>query len=233
VLPHFTTIKRVALDFLFPQKCLGCGNEGELICRLCQNKLPRIHPPICPRCGKSQASGILCSNCINLNGNMDAIRSPFKFEGIIREAIHQYKYQNLRSLTELFGLLLKDYWMKDPLPVELIIPVPLHPRRYKQRGYNQSALLAYELGKIFHLPLLPSGLTRVKYILPQAQTKSVQERRNNLEHAFVSRDAAVAGKQIVLIDDVATSGATLEACAEALKIAGAKSVWGLVLAREL
>ncbi len=233
MLPHLITIKRAALDLFFPQRCLGCGREGELICRPCRNKLPRIHPPICPRCGKPQASGILCSACINFNSYLDAIRSPFKFEGVMREAIHQYKYQNLRSLTNLFGLLVKDYWMKDPLPVELIIPVPLHPSRSKERGYNQSALLAIEFGKIFHFPVLPSALTRVKYVMPQTQTKSVEERRLNLKQAFVNRDSVVAGKQILLIDDVTTSGATLESCAEALKTAGAKCVRALVLAREL
>jgi ComF family protein len=233
VLPQLTTIKRAALDFLFPQKCLGCGNEGELICRPCRDIMPRIHPPICPRCGKPQASGILCPNCINWKYNIDAIRSPFKFEGIIREAIHQYKYKNLRSLTGLFGLLLKDFWLKEPFPVELVIPVPLHPRRLKERGYNQSALLASEFGKIFHLPVLPTGLTRVKYILPQTQTKSVEERMENLKNAFLCRDNIIKTKQILLIDDVSTSGATLDSCAEALKTAGAKSVCGIALAREL
>lgn len=233
MLPQLTNIKKAALDFFFPQRCLGCGSEGELICHPCRNKLPRIHPPICPRCGKPQSSGILCPACINLSSSLDGIRSPFKFESVIREAIHQYKYQNLRGLTYLFGLLIKDYWMKDPLPVELIIPVPLHPRRNKERGYNQSALLANEFGKIFHFPVLPNTVTRVKYVLPQAQTRSLEERRNNLKHAFICRDSAVENKQVLLIDDVTTSGATLDACAEALKTAGAKSVWGLVLAREL
>jgi competence protein ComFC len=233
VLPQLKTIKRAALDFLFPQRCLGCGNEGELICQQCRNGLSRIFPPLCPRCGKPQASGILCPACINWQGSIDAIRSPFKFEGVIREAIHQFKYQNLRSLTGLFGLLLKDFWMPDPLPVDLVVPVPLHSRRLKERGYNQSALLASEFGKIFHLPVFPSGLTRTRYIIPQAQTRSVAERRSNMKQAFVCRDSTLAAKQVLLIDDVSTSGATLDACAEALKTAGAKSVWGLVLAREL
>ena len=233
MLPQLTLIKRAALDLLFPQHCLGCGNEGELICRRCRNALPRIHPPLCPKCGKPQASGILCPACISWESSIDSIRSPFKFEGIIREAIHQYKYNNLRSLTGSFGLLLKDYWRKEPLPVDLVVPVPLHPRRLKERGYNQSALLAVEFGKIFHLPVAPSALTRIKYVIPQAQTKSAAERRENLKQAFISRDVSLADKRVLLIDDVSTSGATLDACAEALKTAGSKSVLGLVLAREL
>ena len=123
--------------------------------------------------------------------------------------------------------------MKDPFPVDMVIPVPLHPRRLKERGYNQSALLAFEFGKIFHFPVLPSGLTRIKYLMPQTQTRTVDERRANLKQAFICRDRSIAGKQVLLIDDVSTSGSTLDACAEALKKAGAKSVWGLVLAREL
>ena len=233
MLPQMKILKKAALDLLFPQICLACGSEGELICGNCQKSLPRIYPPICPRCGKPQASGILCPACISKKSHIDAIRSPFKFEGVIREAIHQYKYQNLRSLTGLFGKLLKDYWMQNPLPVELVIPVPLHPRRFKERGYNQAAILAAEFGNIFHFKVLPSGLTRIKYVISQTQTKSVEERRENLKQAFVCRDSALTGKEVMLIDDVSTSGATLNACAEALKTAGARTVWGLVLAQEL
>jgi ComF family protein len=233
VLPRLDYFKRAALDFLFPQKCLGCGEEGELICRKCLKSLPRILPPLCPRCGKPQSSGILCSGCVNWQTAITGIRSPFKFEGTLRQAVHQLKYKNLRSLSRPLAGLLSDYLQSNPLPGQVLVPVPLHPRRYKERGYNQSALLARELGKLIGLPVVEDCLARKKYILPQAQTKSVEERRYNVNKAFTCRSSAVQNKYVVLIDDVATSGATLDACAAALKSSGSLSVWGLVLAREI
>jgi predicted amidophosphoribosyltransferase len=103
----------------------------------------------------------------------------------------------------------------------------------KERGYNQSYLLAQELVKLTNLPLVDDYLMRQKYAQPQARTATVEERRRNVADAFSCRDGRLKGKQVLLIDDVATSGATLDACARALKAAGATSVWGLVLAREI
>jgi ComF family protein len=156
-----------------------------------------------------------------------------KFEGIIRQAVHQLKYKNLRSLSHPLALLLNEYLQNYPLPVQFLVPVPLHPRRLKERGYNQSALLARELSKLIHIPVMDDCLARLKYILPQAQTKSVEERRYNVNKAFHCRSTILQDKNVVLIDDVATSGATLDSCAAALKSSGTLSVWGLVLAREI
>jgi ComF family protein len=126
-----------------------------------------------------------------------------------------------------------DYLTTHNLPAEILIPVPLHPRRLRERGYNQSALLAKELGKLASIPIIENALMRQKYALPQARTLSVEERRVNMAGAFTYRGKTIRDRQVLLIDDVATSAATLDACAVALKQGGAKSVWGLVLAREL
>jgi ComF family protein len=233
VLPRLSYFKRAALDLFFPQRCLGCGDEGELICHKCRKSLPRIMPPVCPKCGKPQSSGILCSECIIWHTNIEGIRSPLRFEGTVREAVHQFKYKNLRSLSLPLAFLLSDYLQNNPLPLQVLVPVPLHPRRLKERGYNQSGLLAHELGRLINVPVVDDCLTRQKYILPQAQTKSVEERRYNVNKAFYCRSSILHNKKVVLVDDVATSGATLDACAEALKSNGTLSVWGLVLAREL
>ena len=112
------------------------------------------------------------------------------------------------------------------------MPVPLHRKRLRERGYNQSSLLAKELGKLANLPVVDDCLIRQRHAPPQARTATVDERRSNVADAFSCRDGRLKGKQVLLIDDVATSGATLDACAPALK-AGATSVWGLVLAREI
>lgn len=151
----------------------------------------------------------------------------------MREAVHQLKYRNLRAIAPLLAHLLRGYLNESPLPGEIIVPVPLHQKRLRERGYNQSFLLARELGKRRGLPVIPDCLIRLRHVLPQARTANVAERRQNVAGAFACRDERLRGKAVLLIDDVATSGATLDACAAALKEAGAVSVWGLVLAREI
>jgi len=189
--------------------------------------------PLCPRCGKPQASGILCPVCVRVQAEVDGIRSPYRFEEVIRKAVHQLKYHNLKALSFCLAGLLADYLQLNPLPGEIIVPVPLHPRRLRERGYNQSSLLARGLGKIINLPVVEDCLVRVKETQPQVKTPNIEERRKNVIDAFMCRDEKLRGKQIILIDDVCTSGATLESCGIALKNKGVISVWGLTLAREI
>ncbi len=223
----------LTLDFLFPKTCLGCGKAGELLCARCRRSLPRIYPPICPRCGRPQASGVLCPSCVRRNSSIDGIRAPFRFGGTVREAVHQFKYKNLRILAKPLARLMCDYLSRDPLPADVLMPVPLRPKRLRDRGYNQSELLAKELSLLVHLPVSTGQLVRCKYTQPQAKTTSVEERQVNMTDAFACVENEMAGKHVLLIDDVSTSAATLDACAAALKSSGAASVWGLVLAREV
>ena len=233
VLPQVTKFKGIALDLLFPQWCVGCGREGDYICRTCRQSLLPITPPVCPRCGRPQPGGVLCPSCVNWQAEIDGIRSPFIFDGVIRRAIHELKYRNLRAMAAPLAKLLHDYLITNPVPGEVLVPVPLHRKRWRERGYNQSSLLARELGKLIGLPVVDDCLVRQQYAPPQARTASVSERKSNVAGAFACRDGRLGGKQVLLIDDVSTSGATLDACAGALKSAGAASVWGLVLATEI
>jgi ComF family protein len=123
--------------------------------------------------------------------------------------------------------------MRNALSADIIVPVPLHPQRLKERGYNQSFLLALELGRLTSLKVVNNVLIRNLNTPPQAKTANVAARRQHMTTAFFSRGDTLKGKRILLIDDVATSGATLNGCAVALKKAGADSVWGLTLAREV
>ncbi len=233
VLPQAAKLGGMALNLFFPQWCIGCGQEGDVICYSCRSSLPRVMPPLCPRCGRPQPSGILCSGCVGWRAEIDGIRSPFRFDGVMRQAIHQLKYRNLKALAAPLAQLLKDYLITSPVPGEVLVPVPLHQKRLRERGYNQSSLLAKELGKPTNLPVVDDYLIRQRPTSPQARTSTVDERQSNVADAFTCRDQRLRNKQVLLIDDVATSGATLNACATALKAAGAISVWGLVLAREI
>ena len=165
--------------------------------------------------------------------DIDGICSPFRFDGAVRQAIHQLKYRNVKALAAPLAQLMGEYLMRSPLPVEVLVPVPLHPRRLRQRGYNQASLLARELAKIGLIPLVEGVLIRLHDTPAQTRTQSAEERQNNVARAFFCRGREFEGKRILLIDDVCTSGATLDACATALKAAGAASVWGLTVAREV
>jgi ComF family protein len=233
VLPQLMKFKGMALDFIFPRQCVGCGREGVFLCRTCQKTITRILPPFCPKCGRPQPSGVLCPGCITWPASIDGIRSPYKFEGVIRQAVHQLKYRNLRALSPLLAEFLYEYITNYPLPADLIVPVPLHPKRLRERGYNQSGLIAGDLSKLTGLPLVADCLVRHRHTNPQARTSNVNERQSNVSGAFQCLNGKAEGNAILLIDDVSTSGTTLDACAKELKVSGAVSVWGLVVAREI
>lgn len=233
MLAQLTKLRGAALDILFPQYCVGCGKEGSFICASCLQSLPHLEPPICPRCGLPQRDGELCANCHDWQADIDGIRSPFRFDGVIRSAIHQLKYRNLRAIAPSLARLMGKYLATDMINADLVVPIPLHHRRLRERGYNQSVLLARALAKLIDKPLDETSLVREKYVLPQARTNSVEERRANVHDVFVCRGDNIKGKRILLVDDVATSGATMNSGASVLKSAGAVAVWGLALAREI
>ena len=163
---------------------------------------------------------------------MDGIRAPLLMEGLIQDAIHHLKYRNLRALAPELAAILSRYLQTHPMPGDSLVPVPLHPRRLRSRGYNQALLLARELGRLCGLEVNESLLKRITDNPPQAESTSLEQRRLNVAGSFDCRVDA-AGAKIILIDDVATTGSPLSACAEALKRAGASSVWGLTLARQV
>lgn len=230
--PSLSQLVEGTVDFFFPKQCVGCGKVGSFLCSSCEGKLPWLLSPICPKCGKPGASGVVCPSCWQEKTEIDGIRSPFLFDNVMRKAIYQLKYHNLKAISSRLAQFLADYLIANPLPGEILVPVPLHPKRLKQRGYNQSILLAREVSKLVNLPVIENCIIRVKEAQPQAKTTNVEQRRKNVSDAFVCLDGRVNGKKIIIIDDVCTSGSTLDSCAGTLKNKGAISVWGLTLARE-
>ena len=224
-------LKHSFVDFFFPPQCVGCRSWGSLLCPSCLKTLPWLPSPFCPRCGLPLSPGQPCPDCPGTPWAIDAIRSLFIMEGTAREAVHALKYHGLRSLAAPLGQLLREYLQSRPLPAEVLVPVPLHPRRERWRGFNQAALLAREVGKLSRWPVVEGSLLRYRDSPPQVHARA-QERRRNVQGAFRLSDMSLVGKRVLLIDDVCTTGATLDACARTLKDGGALSVWGLTLARE-
>jgi ComF family protein len=219
------------LDALFPPRCAGCGQIGTWFCADCRTAIEFIRPPLCPRCGLPATSGDLCSACRRDPPRLDGLRSVAFFQGPLREAIHALKYRTRRGLATVLGQLLADCARQESIAADIAVPVPLHPTRLHERGYNQSALLANELGRQLGIAVREDVLTRVRHTAPQ-MTLNATQRQINVQGAFRCRDPGVAGHRVLLIDDVCTTGATLSACAAALREAGAASVWALTLARE-
>ena len=224
----------MALDVLFPRTCVSCNKQNGYLCDEClANKTTPLKPPWCDRCGLPAKAGSQCAFCRDHPPTLAGLRTAYAFEGALREAVLSLKYRGLRAAGEELGDLLARFVVDHPLPVDVIVPVPLHPRRLKERGYNQAEVIARPLGEATSLAVTPAALQRTVWTEPQARMENRTHRAQNLNGAFAARAELVAGRRVAVVDDVCTTGATLNACADALTAAGAVSVWGLTLAREL
>ncbi len=232
------SLKKAILDLIFPIRCLGCGNEGDFCCFSCRSKLYSI-PPTCFACKKMVPGGVrippgrTCKAC-HKKSCIYAFLSPFPYDDkIIRELVHSLKYHRVRALGPILGDLLSGYVHKfniAPPKRVLLMPVPLHSGRQRTRGFNQAELIARRLGDNLGMAVETGALRKVKKTTPQVEL-SAEERRKNMINTFaVSNPSLVLGKTIFLLDDVKTTGATLEEAAKVLKAAGAKRVWAVTVA---
>ena len=181
----------------------------------------------------SQQSPLVCDRCQRKRSNLDGVRAYAFHSEPLREAIHQFKYNDLRDLAAPLGRLLSEGWGSLPpkdLDVDVIVPVPLHASRLRARGYNQAALLARELGHHLERLVVEEVLIRVKDTIPQVGLDA-PARRDNVHNAFQCANGSLAGKRVLLLDDVYTTGSTLEAAADALRREGVSSIWAYTLAR--
>ena len=221
------------LDVLFPKRCVACDRHGAFICGGCESGMQVIGAPRCHRCGNPGPGPCLCIAAADRVWPLDGMRSGFEFETPVREAILALKFANLRSVGSILSAYLAGTLREDGLEFDVLMPVPLHRRRMRQRGYNQSEILAAGLGKEMGIEVDKGCLRRVTYLGPQARASTADERRANVAQAFECRPGRVEGKRVAVIDDVTTTGATLRSCAAALKRDGAVEVWGITVAREL
>jgi ComF family protein len=234
-----SAIFRVAVDVGLPQLCASCrepvGSDG--LCPACWSKLSFIAPPYCERLGIPFAydpgPGILSMEAIADPPAYRRARAAVRFDDVARTLVHALKYGDRLDLAPMMGRWMATAGRSLTAEADAMIPVPLHWRRYWARRFNQSAVLAEAIARASQVPLVLSALKRVK-ATPQQVGLSQSARALNVQGAFrvtPSGKAAVAGRRLILVDDVITTGATVDACARALLRAGAAEVNVLTFAR--
>lgn len=222
------------LDVLFPPVCALCRGVGAVLCPACAARLVRVAGLICERCGRSQADteagAGLCDECRHAPLPLAQMRAALRYEEPASTLIHRLKYEGYFALGRPLAAFLVAGWPAWAEPPDLIAPIPLHPRRRRQRGYNQSELLARPLAEARGVAFTAGALRRTRHTPPQVGL-GPQARADNVRDAFAARPDLVHGHAVLLIDDVLTTGATMTAAAEALLAAGARSVSAYCLAR--
>lgn len=219
-------------DLIFPPACVYCRRLGSHFCRPCQETAQFLGDAICVRCGTPAVVRCTCASCRSLPPDpLCGIRGAVRYQGPVRFAIHAFKYRGMTDLAAPLAGYLMAYLEAHPLAVDYLVPVPLHEERLAFRGYNQSELLAKALGKAKGLPVRTDLIARTRHTQPQVQLKA-RQRRTNMQEAFAPMQAdRLHGETVLLIDDVCTTGSTLDACAVALHEAGAGDIWALTVAR--
>jgi ComF family protein len=218
------------LNFVFPPVCGACKKAGSLLCDACEAQLQWVRGPLCNRCGRpvSRATDC-CSVCQQRPLPLKKIRSAVLFTYPVTKLIHNLKYNGAFGLTSPLAQMMVEAWSTWHMPIDLVLPIPLHAERERKRGYNQSTLLTRAFCAGTALPYAEDVLQRTRFTTPQVGLTAV-ERLQNVQDAFQA-DVRVQGKQVLLIDDVCTTGATMAAAAIALYAAGAQTVSGYCAAR--
>jgi ComF family protein len=231
------------LDLIFPRACHQCdsvlqGESNPCFCRDCWSSVLLLEDPRCPSCGKpfvskvtlSYSPGHRCGDCRDRPPRYDRSVAIGSYEGVLAKAIQLFKYQGKTNLTDPLGELLIS-GLEKLSGADCLIPVPLHPKRLREREYNQALLLCDSVGRKTGLKVVPDALERVIETPPQTGLP-LKNRRRNVRGAFsVKRTQMIDDRLVLLIDDVLTTGATVNECARMLKRAGAKAVYVLTLAR--
>jgi ComF family protein len=230
---HIYHVMWHGLDLLFPPSCGGCGKIGERWCNECEKNLLFLPKIVCDICGEPQKTSGVCKKCVTSRPPYQALRSWVVFKDPVRVALHKLKYRRDIGLGETLAWPLAEY-IETTLgwDIEMIVPVPLSQKRLSERGYNQVGLIAHPLAMIKNWKYAPKALKRVKHTRSQVGL-TAQERQDNVRNAFHADPLLINNKKILLIDDVATTGATLSAASASLAGAGARHVYALTAARAI
>jgi len=214
------------LDLVFPPRCVSCRTLGQRICDPCAGGISWIDQNLCGLCGLPM-EGEKPHACIDPVG-LGFIRSAAVFSGSARKALHALKYYSDRSLAEQLVRRAHPHWNPPSWDFDALMPVPLGRQRQRMRGYNQSLLLAEALSRLVEIPVDSKSLTRIRETQSQVGL-SIQARKQNTADAFLA--CGVRRRKVLLVDDVCTTGATLQSCADALVRAGSSRVGALTIAR--
>lgn len=219
------------VDFFVPPACAGCRRMGARFCSHCLAEVVWITEPICAVCGlESAETNRPCWSCRRHPLCLEHIRAAAHFTGPLRNAIHGLKYRQGFALAAPLGALMVSAWPRWAMAADVVVPIPLHADRQRERGYNQAELLARRFATAVKLPMNHLALIRQRHTRPQADLDGLA-RLTNMQQAFVADSTHVRRQRVLLVDDVCTTGATLNAAAEALLAAGATSVSAYCLAR--
>ena len=221
------------LDWIYPPICASCGEPGYRLCPDCYEKIRFLRGKKCQICGRIlNQTATLCNTCQIEPPPFNGFRSLAFYEGVIRDCVHALKYENNQSLGDFFSYRLASLINKENWQLDMVTPVPLSAQRFRERGYNQSSLLAKPLAARLKTKFNPFAIRRIRHT-PSQVGLSLEERRQNVIGAFQAENALICGKSVLLVDDVMTTGATMIACAQAVRNAGAKTVYCATLARHL
>jgi ComF family protein len=218
------------VDLFLPPRCGGCRVVGSWLCGRCRSRIRRLEEPLCRRCGAEIESARSDCGCRARLKSLSRLRSAAAYEGPLEIALQRFKYHGWRRLAGPLALLMVERLVVEGVPAAWAVAVPLHSSRQRQRGFNQSELLALELRRRLSLTKPPGELVRTRATPPQVGHDR-RWRLHNVRDAFEWRGPPLRAGSILLIDDVATTGATLEACAAALRSAGSGPVMGVSVAR--
>jgi ComF family protein len=231
----FNKVCENIINLLFPNKCIICEKYGLLLCHDCFSNIEKVLTSICPECGRISVNSRFCARCRNKNNRyIYSVHIATSYQSpIIKELIKSFKYHGLTGLSEICGELIHQRIKNIDIPNNtVIVPVPLHQLKYNRRGFNQSELIARYLSKRLQIPGA-DALSRIKNTTNQVKLQR-SARIENMQNVFECHDPDfVAGKNILLVDDVFTTGATLGECARMLKLAGAKKIYGAVVTRNI
>lgn len=207
----FHNLLNSLLELLFPDRCAGCKRTGALLCARCRDVLN------------------IYTGTVRRLPALDGVSIAYVYQGPLRDAIHQLKYRRRRRMAGPLGELLVPFARPHAATLDAIIPIPMHAARYAERGFNQAELIAQTVAAGVQIPCLGSSITRVRATAQQAKLNA-QERQQNMRGAFAWKGGTPPAR-VLLIDDVLTTGATMDACAQTLREAGSREVYGLALAR--
>lgn len=219
------------LDIIFPPVCGGCGKNGSRWCSECHYRVNILDGALCDVCGLPQDKANICDTCRADRPHYSTLRAWAVYEGPIKQVLHKLKYRRDIALGDVLASEMAAFVKKLDWKIDTIVPIPLSPGRYKQRGYNQVGMIARPLAMLLDVEFSPKVLNRHKETRSQVGL-SRQERKQNVHEAFLA-GAGVKGKNILLLDDISTTGSTLSSAAEALYLCGAKEVFALTVARAL